>query len=476
MKRWILALLFLLTLISVALAETTDMTETVLYTGQTSVTGSWQQAVTVNAAGVGGEFDTACIVPGGYFTVEYTGVSRGVYLALADWESNTWASLNAANECTLSQGVYTATFTFEQCYIQYGRLDFSDVDQICVGTTLSSGTTVVQKVAWHSPVQGAERVLFAGEASSSANNAHLASCFTRHVGGYFDAAKINQGSAFQVTYTGQRNGVYLALFSYSGAKQWARVDAAEIQELGEGRYLALFPYRAFSRAWGTNFARLDQVAVYSSTAKPVTLTSLTYVPGQGEAVDTSDGRWIRPDDGIAFIGDSICQNALLMYGDWNAILNRSDCTNYGIGGQTSVECRARISELASRNYRQVVFICGINDIGHGYTKEEIVANYDAMISAIRETNPDCQFLILSTLPTSSTVYSGQQSKITLLNLAFKRYASRHAGVTYVDAYSSFTAKAGEYAYPELLYDGLHPNREGYAKIAEILAPYLVPEE
>ncbi len=476
MKRWILALLFLLLLMGTALAEATDMTETVLYTGQTSITGSWQQAVTVNAAGVGGAFDTACIVPGGYFTVEYTGVSRGVYLALSDWESNTWASVNVADECTLSQGVYTATFTFEQCYIQYGHLDFSDVDQICVGTTASSGTTVVQKVAWHSPVQSAESVLFSGEASSSDNNTHLAFCFTRHVGGYFDAAKINQNSAFHVTYTGQRNGVYLALSSHSGAKQWARVDAAETQELGEGRYLAVFPYSAFSRAWGTNFARLDQVSVYSSTAKPVTVTSLTYVPGKGEAVDTSDGRWTRPDGGIAFIGDSICQNALLIYGDWNAILNRSDCANYGIGGQTSVECRARINELASRNYRQVVFICGINDIGRGYTKEEIVANYDAMISAIRETSPDCQFLILSTLPTTSAFYAGQQSKITLLNLAFKRYASRHAGVTYVDAYSSFTAKTGEYAYPELLSDGLHPNREGYAKIAEILAPYLVPEE
>ena len=148
---------------------------------------------------------------------------------------------------------------------------------------------------------------------------------------------------------------------------------------------------------------------------------------------------------------------------------------YGIGGQTTLECRARIGELAARNYRQIVFICGINDIGHGYTKEEIVQNYAAMIETVQASNPDCQFVILSTLPTTSAFYSGQQGKITLLNLAFKRFANKTPNVTFVDAYSAFCPKAGEYAYPELLSDGLHPNAEGYAKIAEILMPYLLPE-
>lgn len=142
----------------------------------------------------------------------------------------------------------------------------------------------------------------------------------------------------------------------------------------------------------------------------MTLHKLAYFAGTGEIVDSSDGRWDRPDTGIAFIGDSICQNAKLLYGDWNTILGRSDCANYGIGGQTTLECRARIGELAARNYRQIVFICGINDIGHGYTKEEIVQNYAAMIETVQARNPDCQFVILSTLPTTSAFYSGQQGK------------------------------------------------------------------
>ena len=207
----------------------------------------------------------------------------------------------------------------------------------------------------------------------------------------------------------------------------------------------------------------------------MTLHRIAYFAGEGDPVDTSDGRWDRPDTGIAFIGDSICQNALLIHGDWNTILGRSDCVNFGIGAQTSVDLRARIGELAGRDYRMVVFIIGINDIGRGYTKEEIVANIDAMITAIRAQNPDCEFLLVSVLPTTDAFYAGQQAKINLLNMAYKRYASKTPGVTYVDAYSSFTRKTGEYAYPELLSDGLHPNGAGYAVMAGILADYL-PEE
>lgn len=215
--------------------------------------------------------------------------------------------------------------------------------------------------------------------------------------------------------------------------------------------------------------------MYTTTPREVTLHRIAYFAGEGDPVDTSDGRWSRPDNGIAFIGDSICQNPIYSFGDWNTILGRNDCANFGIGAQTTVECRARIGEIASRDYSAVVFICGINDIGRGYTKEEIVANYSAMITAIKEQNPDCQFIIVSVLPTTEAFYAGQQGKINLLNMALKRYASKTPGVTFVDVYSSFTAKTGAYAYPELLSDGLHPNREGYAVMAEILKPYL-PEE
>ena len=454
--------------------------EYVLYDGTASVSGNWQLAIGVNTTNAQGSFDPSLITEDGYFTVEYTGSVKAVYLAFSDWQNGTWASVNVPSTCEADGKLLTATFTYNQCYIQYGQKDFSAVDQICVGSTTAAGETTIHRIIWHGkPVQdelGADAILFRGAASAAAMNSNLTYCFTKHVGGEFDAAQINPGARIYAEYAGPRNGIYLALSSHSGATHWSRVNAGEIVELENGRFGAYFDYNAMTKAWGTNFARLDQFNVFTSTAKEVTLYKLAYFAGEGAPVDTSDGRWDRPDTGIAFIGDSICQNALLIYGDWNTILGRKDCCNFGIGAQTTVELRSRIGELADRQYWMVVFICGINDIGRGYTKEEIVANYEAMINAIREKNPECEFLLVSVLPTTSAFYAGQQAKINLLNMAYKRFASKTPGVTYVDVYSSFTPQTGEYAYPELLSDGLHPNQAGYEKMAEIIGPYLPEEE
>lgn len=475
MKK-LIALLMTLMLFTPALAEETALVETVLYDGEATVANAWQLITGVNTTNSNGDFDPSLITEGGYFTVEFSGTDQGVYLALSEWTAGTWSQVDVPADCAAVDGGYVATFTYEQCLKVYGSDDFSGVDQVCVGSTNAEGETTVRRIVWHGkPLQddlNATATLFRGSATSTSANSNMAYIFTKHVGGEFDAAQINRGSRFYVEYSGQKNGVYLAFSSHSGATHWVRVDADETVELDNGRFAAYFDYDNFARIWGENFARLDQLTVFSATSSAVTLHRVAYFTGEGDPVDTSDGRWDRPDTGVAFIGDSICQNALLIYGDWNTILGRTDCTNFGIGGQTTVDCAARIDELANRDYSMVVFICGINDIGRGHTNDEIVANYDAMINAIRANNPDCQFLLVSVLPTTSAFYYGQQDKIVQLNKAYEDYASSADGVTYVDVYSSFTANPGEYAYPELLSDGLHPNDAGYAKIAEILVNYL----
>lgn len=474
MKRIFLFIAAML-LLSSAFAEEQTL-EVVLFDGEAAVPGAWQMAAGVNTTNAYGDFDPYLITEGGHFVVEYTGTPDAVYLALSEWQSGVWSQTDAPASCVEENGVFKATFTFDQMAAKYGSGDFSEIDQICVGSANSTGETRFLRIVWMGkPLvdeSGADAVLFRDAATSYAANSNMAFVFTKHVGGEFDASVIGPGARIYAEYTGQKNGVYLALSSHSGATQWARVNASEVIELENGVYGSYFDYDAMVKAWGNDFARLDQFTVFSDTSHEVSLRKLAYFAGEGVAADTSDGKWLRPDTGIAFIGDSICQNALLIYGDWNTILGRTDCCNYGIGGQTTEELVARIDELARRDYSMVVFICGINDIGRGHTNEEIVGNFDAMIKAIRQQNQDCQFLLVSVLPTTSAFYAGQQDKICQLNLAYADYAAKMEGVTYVDTYSSFTAKAGEYAYPELLSDGLHPNKDGYAKIAEVLMPYL----
>lgn len=473
MKRLILFLAALLLFVP-AFAEDAPV-EVVLFDGEASVPGAWQLITGVNTTNSNGDFDPYLITEGGCFVVEYTGTKGQIYLALSEWTAGTWSQADAPASCEEADGILKATFTYEQCVKAYGKNDFSEIDQVCVGSANATEPTKVLRILWHgNPLKdetGADAVIFRGAATSYVANSNMAYVFTKHVGGDFDASQITPGARIYAEYAGPKNAVYLALSSHSGATQWSRVNASEVVDLGDGMYGSYFDYAAMVKAWGKDFARLDQFTVFSSVAAEVTLRKLAYFAGEGVA-EASDGRWDRPDTGIAFIGDSICQNALLMFGDWNTILGRTDCCNYGIGGQTTKELVARIEELAQRDYSKVVFICGINDIGRGHTNEEIVGNFDAMIKAIRAQNPECEFLLVSVLPTTRAFYVGQQNKIVQLNAAYEQYASENECVTYVNAYSSFTSKTGAYAYPELLSDGLHPNSAGYEKMAEALKPYL----
>ena len=318
--------------------------------------------------------------------------------------------------------------------------------------------------------------LFEGAAASNAFNTNIQFLFTAHVGGAWNAAQMNRCCAFQVAYAGPEDAVYLALSSHSGAKQWARVDASEVTGDGDGRWIATFSWQKIVTAWGTNFARLDQISVFSKTDENVTVNRLAYIPGEGEPADGSDGRWSTPDTGVAFIGDSICQNAKLLFGDWNTLLGRGDCVNYGIGAQTTVHCLARIGELCDRNYDQVVFICGINELGRSDYATGIAANFAAMIQALRESNPDTLTVLVSLLPTTEAFYDGMQGRIVAVNASLAKLAEELEGVVFVDCYSDFLDPESGYAKPELLSDGLHPNADGYAIIAERLAPVLIPEK
>jgi lysophospholipase L1-like esterase len=319
-------------------------------------------------------------------------------------------------------------------------------------------------------------VLYTGDCKAGSKNSWLTNFFTKHVGGDWDASSIKQGSYFYAEYIGTEDGIYLTFSSASGGPGWVAVYADETGKTDEGRCYSKFSYDNFSDTYGTDFSHLDQIQAYSNADGLVILKELTYVDGSGVPVDTGDGKWDRPDSGIAFIGDSIVQNPLtngsdLHNLDWNGILGRTDCVNYGIGSQTTKECAGRINELAGKNYDKVVMLCGINDIGQGYSSDETIAYFETMISALKDKNPDTEIYIISVLPTTSAFFANQQDSIVSLDEQLKAMTEKMKNVTYVDCYSSFVGDDG-YCKSELVIDGLHPNLDGYKIIADILNPYL----
>ncbi len=454
-----------------ALAEDT-LTETVLYSGTAAADTPWTLVASVYTTNANGTFDPSEITPGGYFRVDYSGTEGAVYLAFAEWTTQKWASVNPTESGKTDTGYYSL-FSFEDCKTSYNSSDFSDVDAICTGS--GSAAATITGIRWFGkPVTddlNADAILYKGSSTASAINTNLTFLYTKHVGGDWDGAQINQGSYFYVEYTGAKDGIYLALSSASGATQWVAVYPDETGKTSTGRYYSVYKYANFSKAFGTNFARLDEILAYSAKNESVTLKRIAYFAGEGGPVDTSDGAWDRSLEGIAFIGDSIVQNALLRYGDWNKLLDRTDCANYGIGGQTTVECERRISDIANANYSKVVMLCGINDIGHGVTTDQTISNYKSMFEKIHTAHPDTKIYVISVLPTTTAFYKDNQYRITDLNSALKKLIADYSYVTYVDCYSKFVASDG-YCNPVYVFDGLHPNEKGYGVIAEVLGSYL----
>ena len=313
--------------------------------------------------------------------------------------------------------------------------------------------------------------LFEGSACCEMVDYCPVTLFTTHVGGEWDAAGAREGTGFEITYAGKKNGFDLVLLSHSGSNPWARISPENTEENPDGSYTTLFPWEQVKECYGTRFALLDDLRAISNTEEKMELRSLAVLPGTGCQADKENGRWLVPDQGIAFLGDSIVQNVKHFEGDYNTLLEREDCVNFGIGSQTTRECLARIGEIAQRSYRKLVLHVGINDIGKGRTTAQILDNVEKMLAIMRKSQPEMDFVLLSVLPTTDRYFTHEQWKIAELNKAYAQLAQEQEHVVFANVYPLFLGKDG-YAREELTLDGLHPNHQGYLLVKEVLQDLL----
>jgi lysophospholipase L1-like esterase len=336
---------------------------------------------------------------------------------------------------------------------------------------------VEQKDNKHSKEEGA-LVLFNGSKTATGKQSLLAHLFTKHVGGEFDASLINEGSCFAMEYTGHRDKLILALSSVSGTTHWVSVAPTSTTPLENGRYESIFRIEDCIKKFGTNFKRLDLIQAYTQGSEDTTITleRLTYYPGTGTVIDPKgETRWTNKNlTGTAFIGDSIVQNAMSLYGDWNSFLGRKDCSNWGIGGQTTVHIEKRINDMLEGSYDTIVILCGINDIGNNVSRDTTLRNFKSMFEKIHYKIPDAEIYVISILPTRAPFFVDSQHLIRDLNQALKTTIEQYHYVNYVDCYSAFAGDDG-YCIEDYLFDGLHPNEAGYHVIADMLKSLLPPD-
>lgn len=115
----------------------------------------------------------------------------------------------------------------------------------------------------------------------------------------------------------------------------------------------------------------------------------------------------------------------------------------------------------------VVIHLGINDTDPRdwpHYGDEFIADYRALIDAFREANPSCRVLVARLSPISHRHHrfeSGTRDWHAEIQRCIERVAE-HAGAQLIDFHAPL------YAHPRLMPDGLHPDAEGAAILADVV--------
>lgn len=175
-------------------------------------------------------------------------------------------------------------------------------------------------------------------------------------------------------------------------------------------------------------------------------------------------------ENIEFLGDSLTN-----YGQWSEFFNDRRIVNRGIVGDDTERLLNRINEVGTP--KKLFIMAGINDLVQGKSVDEIVSNYNKLLSTVSRNSPNTKIYIESTLPINSDKYKQnypsyknvKNGDILILNNKIKSFASKYNG-TFINLYSLFN-KNGD-MNPIYTVDGVHLTGEGYKIWANAIRNYI----
>lgn len=147
---------------------------------------------------------------------------------------------------------------------------------------------------------------------------------------------------------------------------------------------------------------------------------------------------------------------------WKAVLDPLGTRNFGFGWDRVENVLWRIyhDELDGYEAERVILNIGTNNL-HLNTDEEILEGIELVIRAIKVRQPKAEILILGLYPRREL-----EGRVSALNLKYAQLAGK-LNTRYADP--GATLLKGDGRIDEALFtDGLHPNAEGYRRIANRL--------
>lgn len=179
---------------------------------------------------------------------------------------------------------------------------------------------------------------------------------------------------------------------------------------------------------------------------------------------------------IVMLGNSLTAGAF-----WNELLGRPNVVGRGIPGDVLQGFSARINSIIKLRPKLVFILGGLNDI-YGWTPvEDIFAEYVKILQLLKSNGiiPVVQSTLFAGRDWAKDwggtpeVNSGRNKEVAKLNSLLLDYAHKN-NIDYIDLNSRMSTR-DNFLRPELTWDGVHLNSEGYKiwvrEVEKILKKY-----
>jgi lysophospholipase L1-like esterase len=171
----------------------------------------------------------------------------------------------------------------------------------------------------------------------------------------------------------------------------------------------------------------------------------------------------------------IAGDSQIEMGDWYQLLGGSFAVrNCGLSRAKISDVTELISAMADRNPKEVVLMCGINNLGSHDSVESCTRDYEQLLLKTRSMLNPNKIIVLSVMPVREAAVDRNSHDVNAQVANFNHELDsicKREQAKFVDVCTAVSDKGGGLA-SALTTDGLHPNFQGYRRIAAVLTNVL----
>jgi lysophospholipase L1-like esterase len=171
---------------------------------------------------------------------------------------------------------------------------------------------------------------------------------------------------------------------------------------------------------------------------------------------------------IVIVGDSQIE-----LGGWYELFGGAFAIrNCGLSRAKIEDVTSLVSSIGEPNPKMMVLMCGVNNLGSKAPVSTCVSNYRQLLSTVNASVHPQRLVVLSVMPVRELVVDRASHKlnrqIAVFNSELETLCPQYKA-EFINVNPAVMDSRGGLA-ADLTLDGLHLNRNGYAKIAGVLAP------